>query len=46
MMIQILIPNGGSLTFVWEPQEALKPTPQNFHHSCILSFESYPDRFR
>jgi hypothetical protein len=37
---------GGSSTFVWEPQEAFSPAPQNFHQSCILLLKSYPESFR
>jgi hypothetical protein len=36
MLMQILIPNGGSPTFVSEHQEAFSPAPQNFDLSCIL----------
>jgi hypothetical protein len=44
MLIQILIPNGGSPTFVWEPKEALILTQQNFDQNCILSLENYSSR--
>jgi hypothetical protein len=34
------------MIFVWEPQEAFRPTPQIYDQSCILSFESYPKSLR
>jgi hypothetical protein len=45
MLIQILILDGGSPIFGWEPQEPFSPSPQNFDQSCILSLESYRERF-
>jgi hypothetical protein len=33
MLIQMLALNGGSTTFVWEPQEAFIRAPQIFYQS-------------
>jgi hypothetical protein len=46
MLIKILIPNDGSQTFVWKPQEAFRPAPQTFYQSCILLLKSFPESFR
>jgi hypothetical protein len=45
MLILIWIPNGGSPTFVWEPQEAFSPAPNFFDQSCILSSSRPESKF-